>query len=312
MGIAMRPTKIVLSLVCIGQGMCLFLCSASDSKTEKIWLDRLHLWNYSEPFLYTFWLKTGSYPDQRKISHLTGYHVKTFYNHPYGLIQKANLVNKKGKLAFCFSPRTKGLYIAFLIMERIKNKTREIFISKQEWNGDQFWYGKTWKGMDKKKLNVSRLTQQVPFELTLKYRKIDMQYIQPLGSGDFVTFTAYLHGEPQEGVPVTITAKEGWSKTVITDSDGRASFQLIRDSYKRKLSALQISDFLVEATIIIPEKGETIDCSYSQTRYCINWLIITFTPPLEISPSLPALPLFFLTLVTVGIGIFICRLLTRK
>lgn len=52
-----------------------------------------------------------------------------------------------------------------------------------------------------------------------------------MGSGDIITYKVLLNGNPVGGADVTMVTNKGWSKTVKTNPEGRASFEMIRDYY---------------------------------------------------------------------------------
>ena len=298
-------------LVCM---IILFISTASASDIEDVWLDGRG-YNWCKLFLADLPLKTGHYPNKRPVNDLNGYHVKVFIHTPHGDIKKACFIEKNGALSLSFPTPTKGVYIAFFVAERVIDKIREIHISKQEINGDQFWYGKSWAGLDRKTLTIPRLTREVPFDLIrerIRRMEIANTNIWPTGEGDFTTFRAYFRGNPQEGAPVTLTTREGWSKTAITDADGQASLQLIRDDYKRKFSRLTRSEVMVKTSLLTSKEGETADGPYTQTHYRMIWPMESTPSYLEWSSRINALYLFLLILSMVGGGIFLYRFLTLK
>ncbi|MFC1684436.1 hypothetical protein ACFL0R_03065 [Pseudomonadota bacterium] len=52
-----------------------------------------------------------------------------------------------------------------------------------------------------------------------------------MGSGDIINYRVMLNGKPVGGASVTMVTHKGWSKTVKTNPEGRASFEMIRDYY---------------------------------------------------------------------------------
>ena len=50
-------------------------------------------------------------------------------------------------------------------------------------------------------------------------------------SGDVVSYKVLLQGQPVAGSDVTMVTQKGWSKTIKTDQDGMAHFEMIRDYY---------------------------------------------------------------------------------
>ncbi|MGE5476690.1 MAG: hypothetical protein ACM3Q1_08560 [Bacteroidales bacterium] len=87
-----------------------------------------------------------------------------------------------------------------------------------------------------------------PIEL-VRLHMPDEKLFTRLVSGDEVMFIVTSFGKPLAGATVTLTTQQGWSKTVISGADGRASFTLIRDYYPSwdKFWRLNKQTFLITA-----------------------------------------------------------------
>jgi len=55
-------------------------------------------------------------------------------------------------------------------------------------------------------------------------------------SGDTVRFKILYYGKPVQGAKAWLTTAKRWTKELITDKNGMASFQLIRDYYPERWS----------------------------------------------------------------------------
>jgi hypothetical protein len=98
----------------------------------------------------------------------------------------------------------------------------------------------------------------------------DTNFHAKVTSGQKLTITALNYGKPLVGAKVQLQTAEKWVKEVITDKDGSASLQLIRDYYPTKWSDFKRTKrgkFLVTAFYEAEEQGIFKDMKYERVRY---------------------------------------------
>lgn len=69
-----------------------------------------------------------------------------------------------------------------------------------------------------------------PIEL-VRERLPDEDFHTELRSGDDLSFRVLRQGQPLVGAKVRVRTGQGWERTLVTDAEGRARFQMIRDYY---------------------------------------------------------------------------------
>ncbi len=78
---------------------------------------------------------------------------------------------------------------------------------------------------------------------------------QKRDTGDRIPFRVLFRGKPVPGVPVTMTTKQGWEKTMTTDENGRVSFLLIKEVFHDKKIYKDPEPYLVKAVYTRPNKA---------------------------------------------------------
>ncbi|MEN8133991.1 MAG: hypothetical protein ABFS18_00455 [Thermodesulfobacteriota bacterium] len=98
----------------------------------------------------------------------------------------------------------------------------------------------------------------------------DSNFHAKVTSGQMLTITALSYGKPLIGAKVQLQTAEKWVKEVVTDKNGSASLQLIRDYYPTKWSDFKRTKrgkFLVTAFYEAEEQGVFKDMEYERVRY---------------------------------------------
>ncbi len=88
-------------------------------------------------------------------------------------------------------------------------------------------------------------------------------------SGDIVSYEVLLHGKAVVGADVTMVTQKGWSKTIKTDQDGMAHFEMIRDYYPpwHEFKTRNMETFLIIAEYGRPEHGVYQRAPYHSVHY---------------------------------------------
>lgn len=129
-------------------------------------------------------------------------------------------------------------------------------------------------------------------------------------SGDRIEARILRNGALVSGAKVRLTTARGWSKEVVSNERGIASFQLIRDYYPEKWSDFVSSHrerFTIEAELEAEEKGTFSDRSYERVRL-LSTLAWGYAPSRDDYSSYKyGLSLGAFTLFATGIGVYTYR-----
>ena len=88
-------------------------------------------------------------------------------------------------------------------------------------------------------------------------------------SGDIVSYEVLLHGQAVVGADVTMVTQKSWSKTVKTNQDGIAHFEMIRDYYPpwHEFKKRNMETFLIIVEYDREESGVHQGSSYDSIHY---------------------------------------------
>ena len=120
----------------------------------------------------------------------------------------------------------------------------------------------------------------IPFEIVVD-KLWDTNFHARVTSGNQLRIRILSFGRPVQGAKVTLTTDKGWSKTVVSDKEGVASVQLIRDYYPPTWSEFHRTHrgrFLVTAQYDEDQQGVYKGKPYEHISYVA-------THPWKYSPS---------------------------
>ena len=109
----------------------------------------------------------------------------------------------------------------------------------------------------------------IPFEIVVD-DLWDSNFHAKVTSGNKLHISVLSYGKPVAGARVTLITDKGWSKKVVTDQDGMASVQLIRDYYPTSWTMFDRThrgQFLVTACYDADQKGDYHGEPYERIRY---------------------------------------------
>jgi len=88
-------------------------------------------------------------------------------------------------------------------------------------------------------------------------------------SGDIVSYEVLLDGQAVVGADVTMVTQKGWSKTIQSNQDGMAHFEMIRDYYPpwHEFKTRNMETFLIIAEYDRAESGSYQGDSYDNIHY---------------------------------------------
>jgi hypothetical protein len=149
----------------------------------------------------------------------------------------------------------------------------------------------------------------IPFEIVVD-DLWDPNFHAKVTSGNQLRISVLSFGKPVAGARVTLTTDQGWNKKVVTDLDGMASVQLIRDYYPSSWAVFDRThrgQFLVTARYDADLQGTYAGKPYERISYVA-------TLPWKYSPSERdyssysyGLLIGTLTLTVSGVGVYAYR-----
>lgn len=116
---------------------------------------------------------------------------------------------------------------------------------------------------------VSQSLKTVPLEIVVD-DLWDTNFHSTVMSGDEISLRVLLYGEPAARARVTILSEKGWQKTIMTDEQGRASFQLVRDYYPEgwsKFHRTEKGEIKFTANLRNNESGDLGGQVFSSAKY---------------------------------------------
>ena len=81
-----------------------------------------------------------------------------------------------------------------------------------------------------KALTTPQPLATIPFEIVVD-KLWDTNFHLSVTSGDRLGITVLSYGQPVPGATVSLSSEKGWSKSAVTDKEGRVTIQMIRDYY---------------------------------------------------------------------------------
>jgi hypothetical protein len=167
---------------------------------------------------------------------------------------------------FTFSMPKEGFYDAYLVQRRVDGDVLTAAITKAE-----VLKHSCANGHDRRTtvaLMSPRTSNAVPFEL-VRERLHNEDFHTHIASGDRLGFRVYRDGEPAAGATVRLTTEKGWSKSAVSDADGRVSFQLIADYFPgwKHFDEDRRERFVAQASYTASAQGSYQGHAYRTVRY---------------------------------------------
>lgn len=159
-----------------------------------------------------------------------------------------------------------GFYSASVVRKSVQNGVLEVQIAQAELLKGAMAHGG--RSNHDPALFRPTLDDAAPFELVREH-KPDERLMTQIYSGETAAFVVRRSGKPVPGARVTLATQQGWRKTIKTDVNGRAQFQLVRDYFPdwSDFNRRHAGTFLVWAEFETPDTGSFDGRSYSVIRY---------------------------------------------
>ncbi len=207
----------------------------------------------------------------------------------------ANVSAKRGSAVIAVATANPGLYTLYYEEDAVAEGVRCTASAKYE-----LVYG---RHGDKVDLNLAESTA-LPFEI-VRVKESDEGLFTRFFSGDNVTFKTMAGGKPQPGVALTLRTGEGWSKRVVSDENGSASFTLIKEYFPawNEFDKRHEDRFVVTATWTEEGNGTLGESPYEKHRYVATYPGRYFPEPSSYKSY--AYALLFGTAAALLTGIFV-------
>jgi len=147
------------------------------------------------------------------------------------------------------------------------------------------------------RVKKSFLQNETPIDLIRIKNDEEESFFYTHAMGDLLKFQALFEGKPLAGAQLHIALQSGWSKTVRTDAQGKASFRIIRDYFPDTWDAFEKR-----------RKGEmllTLRYMPSKERsYVLTYPLSYYPAPSDYQSYAYALLLFIITLAVSGYVVY--------
>ncbi|MEJ2529471.1 MAG: hypothetical protein P8Z39_05180 [Gammaproteobacteria bacterium] len=252
------------------------------------------------------WLRLGDGPQD------SGYVVQGTQFSPLILLDTKGEIKeheiKRGKqhgmLNVDFAMPDEGFYNAYVSHTWVDQGTRQIQIAKAE-----VLKHSCREGHDNIQPKMPpKHNSDVALEI-VRERLPGENFHTKLGSGDKLSFQLLHYGKPVPKATVTFTSATGWSKQVISDSDGRIHLTMLRDYFPAwpMFNKGQSQPYLLATELALPESGELDGKDYSQTLVKASYAGNYYPSPRDYESYGYGLALGVAALFLSGVGIYFFR-----
>ncbi len=138
----------------------------------------------------------------------------------------------------------------------------------------------------------------------------DTNFHSTVMSGDTISLSVLSFGKPAVGAIVSIISDKGWKKSITTDSNGKASFQMIRDYYPKSWSLFnpkKRGKFKFMAVYETELTGKHEGATYNKARMNSTFSWRYYPAKREYSSFTYGLLVTVLFMLMSGFGIFLYR-----
>ncbi|TCJ15106.1 hypothetical protein EZJ19_08050 [Parasulfuritortus cantonensis] len=210
------------------------------------------------------WLRAGANPLD---AHPASGDETALLQGPDGKAAELPVEAHGGPYNVTFPTPEQGYYNVYLIRRILDQDALEVTAAKAEVTRAGMGHGLSRE--DNARLVPARTDARVPVEI-VRERKDKEALFTRVSYGDAISFQVLRNGKPVQNARVTFTSGQGWSHSVQSDEDGRASFTVIRDYYPdewRLFDKRHRETWLVAASFTTPEAGDYQGGRYARTRY---------------------------------------------
>lgn len=205
-----------------------------------------------------------------------------------------------------------GAHNVYVVEKAVENKT--LIVRTAQWITMHHNCGWGHDGKFDTRLTTPQPIGTIPFEIVMN-ELWDPNFHASVTSGNELVVTVLSYGKPLAGAEVIISTENGWSKSVVTDNEGKAELQLIRDYYPvswKDFHRDHRGKFLVTARYEAPQSGNYRNTSYERVSY-ISTLPWKYSPSTNDYMSYSyGLLVGTLSLTVSGVGVYAYRERRKK
>jgi hypothetical protein len=242
--------------------------------------------------------------------------VKAFVRRPDGsVIEPELLLGMNGGLSFP-TPMGDGPFHGannVYVVEQSVDEDR-LLVRTAKWITMHHSCGWGHDGKFDKTLTTPQALDTIPLEVLIN-KLWDSNFHASVTSGEELLITVLLYGKPIPDARVIVTTEQGWSKQIVTDQNGTASLQLIRDYYPSSWAGFRRTyrgKFMVTAEYDLEQAGEYNYKPYQRVTY-ISTLPWKYSPSRQDYSSYRyGLIIAGLAMTVSGIGVYFYRERRRK
>ncbi|GEM_PF-1933905 len=177
--------------------------------------------------------------------------------------------NKDSVTKYSFEVPKNGYYNLFAINEIVNNDTLFYKVAKLEYLNGKHGSKDIYNEEVKKELNTDR----VKIDLVRLKDQNEKSFFYRTGMGDMLKFKATLDRKPLKNADITVDLNSGWNKNIKTDTNGTASFTLVRDYFPAwdKFDKRYKQDMLITLRYSEEKNGTIGDQKYKKVNYILTY-----------------------------------------
>jgi len=197
-----------------------------------------------------------------------------------------------------------GFYNAYVSHQWVNGDVREVQIAKAE-----VLKHSCREGHDNVQEKMPpRYSDSIPLEI-VRERMPKENFHSLLSYGNQAAYIVMHNGQPLAGAEVTLTSAQGWSKTLVSDSEGRVNYTMIRDYYPpwSLFQKRHSQGYLISTSYSVAERGNLSGKSYNSTLYRASFAGNYYPSPEDYESYGYGLSFGLFAMVGSGLGIFLFR-----
>ncbi len=195
--------------------------------------------------------------------------IKTFIFDTAQIQKDVKIDNKDSVTKYSFEVPKNGYYNLFAISQIVNNDTLFYRVAKLEYLNGKHGSKDIYNEEVKKELK----TDKVKIDLVRLKDQNEKSFFYHTSMGDMLKFKATLNGQPLKNADITVNLNSGWNKNIKTDTNGTASFTLVRDYFPAwdKFDKRYKQDMLITLRYQEENNDTLKDRSYSSINYILTY-----------------------------------------
>lgn len=217
------------------------------------------------PPMKRLWLRAGADPQKAPFAHQEAdASVETLLVTPLGKVESLPSA-AEGHKGFAFAMPAQGFYRIYVTTRKLQGDTLNVSVAKTEVGN--FGHGGG-EEEQKRAMSAPQVLENAAIEIVRERQDKEGPFSQ-IRSGTDQAFIVLQKGLPVANARVRFVSHAGWVKEVVSDEEGRVSFQIIRDyfppwgEFQKRFKA----NYLVIAEVAASESGSHNDQPYTSVRY---------------------------------------------